>query len=170
MGTGFTQGSLSRRKSWITMAVFVGLAVVLVHVNGGLEQRARKLKKEYEMDIALAKHGDQFGVAYRRILSSSAEPQGRKLDQNDWIRKTQELVSGENLSLRDLTPVTEKGKKGKRETHLTLTLDAPVIDLMGFLSRLHDEKNWVHVKRMTLSSLPDRKDQVQVQMTLSQKD
>ena len=158
----------SDKKFLITAAAGIFLVHSLLNsLDHHLQKSLVNARHEYQTDKDLSKHGDEYRQKYMEFLSRSELPQSLRMEQNEWIRVTQEMIGRHNLALKALTPQSNKSTIAG-DIKLHVVLDGAMTDLLGFLYQFTQTKDWVYVSQFSLSRQEDAQN-VQAEMILSQK-
>ncbi len=150
-------------KLLIAAALF-GASLLLLSAEKGLENRFDAGAQEYAADKELSLNQDRYKQIYQQMLAGASQASVQKMEQNDWIRATQELVGNRQLLLQELTPVTSVSGRG---TDLQIRLEGTTQNIAEFLRDLSRNADAVSASRLNLSRQPE-KNSVQAEILLIQ--
>lgn len=156
------------RRLVLVAGILCIAAFSMFQFRGYVQEILKKVHGTYAEDLELSRHKEKYKEAYGKIVSTNRLPAQKDLGQNPWIQKTQALFQECQLSLRELSPVTQKGKFGKKKVQLSLVVDGEVPNVMRFLYRLSESQDWVYVEKLNMAVDAAHTDTVRVQATLAQ--
>lgn len=159
---------LSRRLFWLGAGTLILLGVLLLRWQEGLRNRLEDSKKEYQINLDLARHKAEHLAAYERVLGRGKLPQAKPFPPNEWIQSTQTMVGEEKLSLEELKPIRDSKKIGLRNAGLFLVVEGRMSDLFNFFYRIATADDPVYVKEFSISQAEEGSDSVRAQITLAQ--
>ncbi len=139
------------RKLILSAALFAG-ALLLFRFEDALQMKIGAAKKEYAVDRELSANQDQYRQKYEQILSQSSQLSFQPMEQNEWIRSTQDLAGRHQLLLQELTPVP---RKGSRVNDLSLVMVGSTENVAGFLREISTNADGVSASRLIFSRQAD---------------
>lgn len=144
-------------------AIFLS-AMFLFRAGDNVQRSVASLHKEFSADLELSRNRDRYKSLYEQMLSQSAQPEFQRIEQNDWIRSTQELVRRHQLLLQELTPTA---RKGRRENDLMIVIEGSAQNMAAFLREMSSNADGVSASRLHFSRQAD-KNAVEAQILLTQ--
>ncbi|HTL48652.1 MAG TPA: hypothetical protein VL688_11400 [Verrucomicrobiae bacterium] len=151
------------QKFLLLAAALFAAAFAFSRVEAGLEVRRDLARQDYSTDLELSKNGDKHRAVYSEILNKTPLPSGKRLERNEWIRTTQDMINRHNLLLSELAPSEESGQE-----ILALEFEGTMTDVAGFLYELKDSAGWTYVSNLEVTR-QDGENTVRASVKLSQK-